>query len=427
MYALVLLTISPLLQQEAPHEQNIPRGQVLKPVWKRAVEKAKQLPHAPGQIVAEGMAGVVKKKLQNLRHDEHLTDKHLMELADQELKQLRGRKVRVEAAPLIAVPVAPGKRTGFMVLGMHRSGTSMLTGLMATGMGYVTGGPLIGGKHVRVCSCIRGRTHKLTLYYIHNSGAYDNVKGFFERLDVVYQNDEFMNKQSVWWNLNVVKYDTAKALKMKEDKEVAFTEGKKALAFFNDPNNSPWIQKDPRQCITLKTWLPLMSSEPAILFTFRHPLEVAQSLKKREPDIGLDRGLRLWILYNKAALENSRNLCVVYSSNEAILAQPLDEIKRLSKELTEKCGVPKPPQELTQEEVNRFVDPSLQHNTRDKYIGKKVIEEYNGCKIHDYDSDSTGEDNKLEHELYMKAMKIFCDLKTGKAQKVDYAWPELEL
>ena len=256
------------------------------------------------------------------------------------------------------------------------------------------------------------------------TGAFDNVKGFFERLDVVYQNDEFLNKQSVWWNLNVVKYDTQKALQMKKDGTVDFSEGKKALAFFNNPNNSPWIQKDPRQCLTLKTWLPLMSSEPAILFTYRHPLEVAKSLKKRE-EMHIDRGLRLWILYNKAGLINSRGLCIVHSSNEAILAKPLEEIQRISNELTDKCGVPKPPRELTKEDVDRFVDPALQHNKADKEAGRKVLEVHDGCDIHDYDSEAKDADLKLERDLYLKAMRIFCDLKSGKAQKDDYEWPEM--
>jgi hypothetical protein len=36
------------------------------------------------------------------------------------------------------------QKPGFMVLGMHRSGTSMLSGLLVKGFGYETGGPLIG-------------------------------------------------------------------------------------------------------------------------------------------------------------------------------------------------------------------------------------------------------------------------------------------
>ena len=39
-----------------------------------------------------------------------------------------------------------GKTPGFVVLGMHRSGTSMLSGLLVKGFGYETGGPLIGAS-----------------------------------------------------------------------------------------------------------------------------------------------------------------------------------------------------------------------------------------------------------------------------------------
>ncbi len=39
-----------------------------------------------------------------------------------------------------------GKTPGFMVLGMHRSGTSMLSGLLVKGFGYDTGGIDMGGS-----------------------------------------------------------------------------------------------------------------------------------------------------------------------------------------------------------------------------------------------------------------------------------------
>ena len=39
-----------------------------------------------------------------------------------------------------------GKTPGFMVLGMHRSGTSMLSGLLVEGFGYDTGGADMGGS-----------------------------------------------------------------------------------------------------------------------------------------------------------------------------------------------------------------------------------------------------------------------------------------
>ena len=78
----------------------------------------------------------------------------------------------------------------------------------------------------------------------------------------------------------------------------------------------PWALKDPRLCLTLRFWLPLLSSgnstvserkeagasgkgvAPAVLFTYRHPVEVAKSLQKRE-GFGIKRGLLLWLAYNE--------------------------------------------------------------------------------------------------------------------------------
>jgi hypothetical protein len=168
------------------------------------------------QKLAEGVASAVKKKIDQLRHHNGVSDAELMNRAAEELRKARQSKQLEEkqqkdqnsAFAVANAPVAPGKRTGFMVIGMHRSGTSMLSGLMATGMGYKVGGPLIGG-------------------------SFDNVKGFFERIDVVYQNDEFMKKQGVWWSANMMRYDADKAYQMYQNKQVDFTEGTKALQFFN--------------------------------------------------------------------------------------------------------------------------------------------------------------------------------------------------
>eukprot|EP00566_Odontella_aurita_P013666 CAMPEP_0113565824 /NCGR_PEP_ID=MMETSP0015_2-20120614/22390_1 /TAXON_ID=2838 /ORGANISM="Odontella" /LENGTH=455 /DNA_ID=CAMNT_0000468061 /DNA_START=101 /DNA_END=1468 /DNA_ORIENTATION=+ /assembly_acc=CAM_ASM_000160 len=298
------------------------------------------------------------------------------------------------------------QRSGFVVLGMHRSGTSMLSGLLVTGMDYNVGGPLIGA-------------------------AFDNEKGFFERIDVVLQNDEFMKSQGIWWADRVKHYDANKAIEAKRKEKIKFQEGKKSLLFLNDRSNAPWLQKDPRMCITLRTWLPLLSDEPAVLFTYRHPLEVAMSLKKREQNFSLERGLRLWIIYNWKAVQNSADLCRVLSSNEAILADPLHEVQRISDQLTEKCGVPAPPKQITQKVVNDFIDPGLQHNKKkreqDNAVRKLLHTFDNGCTVNDYESDFQKGTSQRESEeaTYLNAMKIYCDFKSGEAYKDEYSWPEL--
>ena len=50
---------------------------------------------------------------------------------------------------------------------------------------------------------------------MHNI-QFDNEKGFYERIDVVLQNDEFMTAQRVGWSSNVIAYDSDKALQHKE-------------------------------------------------------------------------------------------------------------------------------------------------------------------------------------------------------------------
>jgi hypothetical protein len=294
------------------------------------------------------------------------------------------------------------ERRGFVVLGMHRSGTSMLSGLLVQGMGYNVGAPLI-------------------------QPAFDNEKGFFELLPIVLQNDEFLAKQHMGWSYNLINYDYKKALEHKRLGIVKFKEGQRGLPFLNNPNNVPWLQKDPRMCITLKTWLELLNSEPAVVFTYRHPLEVALSLHHRE-GFDLVHGLRLWIVYNMRAIQNSQNLCRVHSSNEKMLANPRAEVERISDALTHKCNVPPPLRKLSQEDVDVFVDPKLQHEKKKKKNLHGILEQHGDCVVPKYESshEQGSAEQVQEEKFYRKAMKIFCDLNSGTAYSEDYEWPSLD-
>lgn len=371
------------------------------------LEKLAPLAEKEQQIVGK-MAKNLRQKLQNFRDSRGFTDHDLQRAAIEEFKPLRARqkeanaeKAAQKAVVKDQVAPVPGRRPGFLVLGMHRSGTSMLSGLLNQGCGYNVGGPLIGAH-------------------------FDNQKGFFERIDAVLQNDEFMKDQRVWWSSGVISYDSDKALDHLKKGTIPFVEGKKALEFFDNPNNTPWMQKDPRMCITVKTWLKLMKHEPAVLFTYRHPLEVALSLQSREK-FSLDHGLRLWIVYNMRAIQNTAGMCRVFSSNDAILANPLLEVQRLSAELTSTCGVPEAPSTISQEDVDKFVDPNMQHGKKKLGEGKETLEEIDGCVIPEFDSDHEKDTPswKRERELYKIAMEIHCDFKSGKAYEDSYKWPEI--
>ena len=296
------------------------------------------------------------------------------------------------------------ERPGFMVLGMHRSGTSMLGGLLVKGLGYN-----VGPEHLLI------------------QPAFDNEKGFYERVDAVLQNDEFMRLQRIDYANNVISYDYQKALEMMKTGEVTFSQGKRSLSFYNDPNSKPWIQKDPRMCITLRTWLPLLEGTPAIVFSYRHPLEVAKSMEKRDgrDAFPMTRGLRLWIVYNMRAVQNSADLCRVISSNDALMSNAKEEIVRIGEGLT-KCGLP-PPHAPDQAVIDDFVDPNLHLDPTKHFNMNEILDRHGDCIVYGYNSylDEGSRQKTYEVNLYKTAMKIFCDLKSRKAFEVDYKWPEI--
>lgn len=45
---------------------------------------------------------------------------------------------------------------------------------------------------------------------------------------------------------------------------------------------APWVLKDPRFCILLPYWIPLLQ-DPICVIVFRHPLEVKASSRKKDP------------------------------------------------------------------------------------------------------------------------------------------------
>ena len=196
---------------------------------------------------------------------------------------------------------------GVVVLGMHRSGTSLLAGLLVHGLSYQAPGELIAGND-------------------------QNPYGFYENFHVARQNDRWLGEQGKTWdklnmrtlpdNSSLVLNELNPGLSCATDSCASsaspkkygryFDHRNKALASYNDPSISPWMMKDPRLCVTFKLWLEVLKgAPPAVIFTFRNPFEVARSLQARSVNQVkiLADGLKLWIWYNRFALENTRGLC----------------------------------------------------------------------------------------------------------------------
>lgn len=152
-----------------------------------------------------------------------------------------------------------------IVLGMHRSGTSCLTGT------------------IEQCG--------VTLGEVFTQNPY-NKKGNRESADVQALNNDVLAENGGAWNEPVVVTKWSEELAARRDEIIAATK---------DEAGRWWGFKDPRVVLTLPFWLEAISA-PRFIGTFRHPHLVALSLQHRDRS-SLTEGYRLWLAYNRRLLE----------------------------------------------------------------------------------------------------------------------------
>ena len=299
--------------------------------------------------------------------------------------------------------------TGVIVLGMRHtqhSPKSILSGMLVEGYKYYTGGPLM-------------------------RPASKGERESYELIPSILQNDSLMFSQNLDWTGAIERYDSVLVKQDIKNGKVQADMLAQVANTLNDPKHVPWLLTDSRLCFTITDWLPYLNSKPAVLFTWRSPLDVVRDMHKTDDSLTMVDGMKTWMKFSKAAVENSADLCRVYSGYDAILENPLHEIKRIQDQLHRKCGVPNAKAQITEEMVNDFIDPSLQHQKMErekKMLGVPVIEVFPGnCRVYHAGSLLDPEDGIHRYEekkFYLQAMKIFCDFESREAFKEDYKWPD---
>jgi GT2 family glycosyltransferase len=162
--------------------------------------------------------------------------------------------------------------SNIVVLGMHRSGTSMITSVLeASGL-------------------FAGEPEELL------APQPDNPLGFWERSDVMALNDRLLADQGRSWYLPTSRQPGA-VTQTKEATDAV----RREMASVAGKLREPWVLKDPRFAMTWAQWEEVL--HPALfLFVYRNPIAVARSLEKRN-GISLDFGMALWEAYNRQLLE----------------------------------------------------------------------------------------------------------------------------
>lgn len=196
------------------------------------------------------------------------------------------------------------KKLAIFILGMHRSGTSMLSGLFHNN-GFDIGPDLMPGNPA-------------------------NPAGFKENLAIYRLNERILRDNgSCWGDLS-----TRMALRAGELVEVYRADVQQTIEQQFELVNR-FVIKDPRNCLLFPIWsqtLAGMGIEQKVVIPLRHPLEIAYSLRQRD-GFALNKGLQLWCNHLLWAERHSRGLQRCFVSYPELLTNPREQFGRLLESL----------------------------------------------------------------------------------------------
>ena len=185
------------------------------------------------------------------------------------------------------------------VLGMHRSGTSAVARIL------------------NLMGCYFGVEDAGT------AASEENPKGFWERKDVRQLNDAILRNAGFDWD-RMAHFDVGD---LTEGDRAVYQEAVREVVFRLD-GHRPWFIKEPRCCLTFDLWRSCLET-PACVIAFRHPLDVARSLERRNA-MPLETGLALWEAYNVSALGASEGVPRAVVSYDALMADPRETVRRVA-------------------------------------------------------------------------------------------------
>ncbi len=221
-------------------------------------------------------------------------------------------------------------RVALLVLGMHRSGTSVLSGILARLGCDVPATPMASDKR--------------------------NTKGFYESRPISALNNVILASAGTGWDswnaVNADWYDSPR--------RAAFAENASELVVQEFGASPLIVLKDPRISVLAPFWIDVLRTggfAPRIAFAYRSPADVAASLAERN---GFDPaiGQLIWLRYVLEGERASRDLPRVFVSYDRLLSDWSAETKRIQDVLD--VRLPRQSDRVA-EEVEAFLSPSMRH------------------------------------------------------------------
>ncbi|GAB4489479.1 MAG: hypothetical protein OHK006_21230 [Thermodesulfovibrionales bacterium] len=226
------------------------------------------------------------------------------------------------------------QRKAIVVLGMHRSGTSAMSGSL----------------------CMAG----VELGPDPMQPTPDNPKGFFENQFITDCSDEVLRLLGSCW-------DDPFPLPDGWHRNEALAPVRQELtAYIRDrfPSGRVIGFKDPRLCLLLPFFQGILGDlgvQPHFIIMLRNPAEIAESLMKRN-GFSREKSLQLWMKHLFAAEHSTRGFPRRAIRFDDLLAAPQETLRMIS----DSFGIPLTlPAKAHQDPSADFLDPALRHHVRE--------------------------------------------------------------
>jgi len=189
------------------------------------------------------------------------------------------------------MPSEKYERQCAVVLGMHRSGTSALSGVLAH-LGCGTPRSIAPADE-------------------------NNQRGYFESIPLWKLSEDILEAAGSKWD----DWRPVSPEAFTPEQWAAFSKRAQWVLNHEFQDQPLFVLKDPRMCRLLSFWLPEIQAfgyQAHFVLTYRHPMEVAASLARRN-DLVPEYGLLMWLHYVLQAERATRSVKRVFISYNSIL------------------------------------------------------------------------------------------------------------
>jgi hypothetical protein len=233
--------------------------------------------------------------------------------------------------------VTTAGRTAYLVLGMHRSGTSAATQLLALAGAQLPRNVMPGDEH--------------------------NAKGYFEPWKIAMFNDRRLRAGGRAWDDPFSFPHRA----LSDGEERIWLD--RALALFSQEFGGVAypLLKDPRTTVLLPLWRAVLDEleiAARCVIPVRHPMAVAGSLARRD-GFAVEKSLLVWTSYMLAAETYTRDLPRAFVGYDALLSDWRAEVARI--EQAHDAPLPAMTPKAARA-IDRFLTAELRHNSGDSDI-----------------------------------------------------------